>query len=752
MKRIISATGKIQNVVCEEITLKDNFIDFAARFADIPGTVALVSGGNLDCARYNILAALPFLSIDIHSNTAKVKALKEELNLDVQPVDAIKFLISEYSTKAETLPGPVAAGLFGYLSYDLKDTIEELPRTSVDDLGLPHLLLFAPTLIVVQDLKENKTSICITQTVNGPTVEETKTAFSSIINAPHPSPETLHFSGGRDGFKSPFTKTEYMENVEKIKNYICKGHVYQVNMSQRFATDFQGSAFGLFAKLFEKNPAPFFSYINAGDHHIVSTSPERFIQRIGDYVEARPIKGTRPRGKSAEEDARLRDELLASKKDDAELSMIVDLLRNDIGKVCRGGSVEVASHKRIEAYQNVYHLVSIVKGVLDRGFDSADLIRATFPGGSITGCPKIRAMEIIDEMEPIRRHIYTGSIGYVSFHDTLDFSIAIRTAIIKDNKMLVSVGGGIVFDSDAQEEFDETLHKGQTLMNIFNDNTSSDMSDKGRPKSNAEEFAWINGMLKPTEEIMIPATGTGFQYGQGFFDTIRAENGSLQLFDSHMERFNKTWNNIFCSTPPDLSWGEIIRQTLVKNALETGIAKVKIIASGRGNSHPPDLIVFADRYHPRPAILQKGGFDLAIADEPRLSPLADHKTLNYLYYYMAGETARKNGADEALILNPNGSISETNSCGIIVIKGNTATLPLSPHVLPSVTVAEAVKCLQAMDYSISKAEFFVKDLEDADMVIIANTLIGAVPALSIDSMGLKTIPGLCEKVNAVLFK
>ena len=173
---------------------------------------------------------------------------------------------------------------------------------------------------------------------------------------------------------------------------------------------------------------------------------------------------------SAEDDA-LRRELLESAKDDAELSMIVDLLRNDIGKVCRPGSVRVLEHKRLEAYQNVYHLVSIVKGELDPGMDAVDLLRATFPGGSITGCPKIRAMEIIDELEPVRRHIYTGSIGYVGFDGTMDLSIAIRTATFTGGKTVFSVGGGIVFDSDPASEFEETLHKGRTLMDALESTT-----------------------------------------------------------------------------------------------------------------------------------------------------------------------------------------------------------------------------------------------------------------------------------------
>jgi para-aminobenzoate synthetase component 1 len=299
-------------------------------------------------------------------------------------------------------------------------------------------------------------------------------------------------------------------------------------MSQRFQMDFDGDTFSLFKTLYNNNPAPFFAYINAGNHQIVSTSPERFLLQTGEKVETRPIKGTRPRGNTPVEDKRLGRELEQSKKDDAELSMIVDLLRNDIGKVCKAGSVRVAEHKRLEAYQNVFHLVSIVEGRLEEGRDAIDLLRATFPGGSITGCPKIRTMEIIDELEPNRRHIYTGSIGYISFHNTMDLSIAIRTATVYNGKIFFSVGGGIVFDSDPHDEFEETIHKGRTLMEVF----------KGKEeKSTEQNYVWINGTLEPLDQASIPVWDQGFQYGFGFFETIRVDNGNPRYLEGHIDDY-----------------------------------------------------------------------------------------------------------------------------------------------------------------------------------------------------------------------
>jgi para-aminobenzoate synthetase component 1 len=194
---------------------------------------------------------------------------------------------------------------------------------------------------------------------------------------------------------------------------------------------------------------------------------ERFLLRRGSGIETRPIKGTRKRGKTPEEDTALAGELLRSRKDDAELSMIVDLMRNDLGRVCEPRTIRVDEHKRLETYQNVHHLISIVTGELRPASTHADIIRATFPGGSITGCPKIRSMEIIDELEPNVRHVYTGAIGYFGWHENMDLNIAIRTAIVKDGECYFSVGGGIVYDSDEEDEYQETLHKGRTLFELI---------------------------------------------------------------------------------------------------------------------------------------------------------------------------------------------------------------------------------------------------------------------------------------------
>ena len=745
MDRIKTLAGSIHSIHLEKIDLIEPFIDLSARFASMLGTVVLMSGGELDCARYHILAAKPWLSFIGRGHFSELSVDDQSFQLEADPFDTLRTLLDIFRFDSQKLPpqlpAPVAAGLFGYLSYDLKDNLEKLPRTSIDDLYMPHICFFAPSIIVIHDKIKNNTFKCVPKRIlsGGSTLENDLEMFEKIM-ASDP-PKKGNFSGGERGFKSNLDKAGYLDSVGDIKEYIASGHVYQVNMSQRFEMDFEGDTFSLFKTLYNNNPAPFFAFINAGSHQIVSTSPERFIQRTGNRVETRPIKGTRPRGKSPEEDARLRRELMESRKDDAELSMIVDLLRNDLGKVCAGGTVRVTQHKRLEAYQNVYHLVSIVEGTLDRNYDSVDLIIATFPGGSITGCPKIRSMEIIDELEPNRRHIYTGSIGYISFHDTMDLSIAIRTATILKNRIIFSVGGGIVIDSDPEDEFKETLQKGQTLMQAFQGNRNS---------SGKHLFAWINGTIKPMDQASIPVTDQGFQYGYGFFETIRVNKGKPKFLEEHIRRFNRAWEQLFFQEPPDLTWDEIIEQIIRKNDLKEAVAAVKIIATKGDRNDPPfnnTLIATAHAYTHRLEGKQENGLGLATYPEPRLTPLADHKTLNYLYYFLAGKWAKANKADEALIMNPDGTVSETNTGNIMLIKDKTVIIPSSSHVLPGTMEGPVCRLLIEWGHEIIRKSVFTKDLFESDLVLVTNSLMGAVPALSLDMKRLPTSSDLWQKIN-----
>ncbi len=734
----------IKSVHRENIELKEPFIDFASRFAHLAGTVLLMSGGNLDCAKHHILGINPWLTFHGNNKRSTVSINNQNHDLEDNPFDILRVLLNSIHLDGKDSHGPISSGLLGYLSYDLKDFLEHLPRTSINNLGLPYIYFISPTILVVRN-REDHTTCVYTPEIN---ISDHVTIKADHTELNHYQSINSHakqdFHGTAEGFKSGFSRSEYEDSINTIIDYISAGHVYQVNMSQRFEMGFSGNPFCLFKTLYQKNPAPFFAYVNAGDHHIISTSPERFIKQAGNMIETRPIKGTRPRGKTELQDKKLRLELTESKKDDAELSMIVDLLRNDIGKVCEGGTVNVTQHKRVEAYQNVYHLVSVVEGILKEGQDSVDIIQAAFPGGSITGCPKIRAMEIIDELEPVRRHIYTGSIGYISFHDTMDLSIAIRTATVYTNKIIFSVGGGIIYDSIPSDEYEETFHKGETLISVFKGKTIQEIK---------KQYAWINGKIKPLENTMLPVSDQGFLFGYGFFETIRITRGKPEYLSEHMQRFDHSWSCLFNDEPPDLSWEEIIDRIVHLNRLNTQTGAVKIIATLGKETAPPfehSIIVMSRPYQNR---LKSKGTLLAVYPEPRQSNLADHKTLNYLYYKLAKNWALDNHADEALILNPDGSISETDTANILLVYDqkdeNTKTVikPASPHVLPGIMEQVVLNVFSKWNYSIKKRIVMPEELYSADTVLITNSLIGALPVTSLDGKELNAASDLWININ-----
>jgi len=746
--------GRIDAVRTEKVQLGGSLADMAAAFADAEGTVVLLSGGSSDCARYDILAAHPWLQVKAYGRRMELAAGKQFLAAEENPFEALQILLDYFALPLEDTVFPIVSGLFGYLSYDLKNFIEKLPRTSVNDLGLPHMCLYAPSLIIVHDRTEGLTWRCLPEWAGSkPAAPDFNCSaafsegFSDFARESFFNRSGFTGSGfsGSGSLSPGMTKPFYLSAVAALKAYIGDGDIYQANFAQRFETDFYGSPFALFKHLFETAPAPFYAYIHAGDHHIVSTSPERFVKQTGSLVETRPIKGTRPRGSSAQEDQAMADALLESAKDDAELSMIVDLLRNDFGRVCEGGSVRVAAHKRLEAYKNVFHLVSIITGRLAKPMGCVDLIKAAFPGGSITGCPRIRAMEIIDELEPCQRHIYTGALGYISFHRSMDLSIAIRTATITGGKLLFSVGGGIVYDSVAEAEYQETLDKGRSLIEALSAEHSCSkhvLKERG--------IVWHNGGLVPEDSVCLPLSDLGVQYGFGFFETLRAANGVPAFLSEHVERFHNAWAHLFKTPLPDVTWLDVIEQVIAKNRLTETTAVIKLIATRGSRPRPPydhQLIVTARPYSPRPALAEKGGLSLATYPHARHTPLADFKSLNYLYYYLAGQWAKEKSADEALILNPDGSVSESHTANILVFCANRVFSPISPHVLDGVMQQQVLKCLSRRGYHTAHRKLSPSDLQAAHMVVLTNSLIGAVPVTSLDGQKIRAYPELCQAIR-----
>jgi len=738
----LGRAARLTGVCAQTFELHEDFMDLVARWAHLPGTVALLSGGNLDCARFHLLGALPWLTLRARTQTAELTVDDRTLHVSADPFTVLRKIMAYFELSHTDPALPLAAGLMGYLAYDLKDCLETLPRTSVDELHLPAMLLYAPSLLVVHDRHLQTTRLMVPQRpVGGKTPDTLIKQFHEVMAAPAPSP--VSFGAENDDLQSNFTQTEYQTGVRQAIDYIAAGDVYQVNLSQRFKVPFKGDGFALFRQLFAQNPAPFFAFIQGGDHQIVSTSPERFLRQSNDRVETRPIKGTRPRGKNSAEDLALRNELAASSKDDAELSMIVDLLRNDIGKVCSAGTVRVVEHKRLEAYQNVYHLVSVVEGRLDPDKDSVDLIAATFPGGSITGCPKVRAMEIIDELESCRRHVYCGSIGYIGFHRTMDLSIAIRTATIVNDTLFFSVGGAIVYESKPLEEYRETLDKGRTLLSACR--CGSIQSRKS--------VAWHNGRLRPYHQVALPITDHGLLYGHGFFETLRVDRRCAPLLTGHLERFARTWQALMPGPLPDLTWETLIAQVIQANDLQTQCASVKILATRGSRTRPPwdhNLLVLARPYVHRLQAIAGDGLYLGTYPYPRQTPLADYKTLNYLYYQQAGQWARNMGFHEALVLNPDGTVSETHTANVLLIEGREVIRPKSAAVLPGVMAAAVCRQLATWDYHIVERPVRPAELISAQQVLATNGLMGAVPVLGIDNRRRAAGDDLWVRINDAL--
>lgn len=418
-------------------------------------------------SRYSFIAIEPFLKITSKNSLLCVNGE----TFKGEPFAFLQNMMRRYSIKAyEDLP-PFQGGALGFFSYDMCRHLESLPFPEKDDMCFPDMAIGFYDLLISFDCWKKKAWIISSGlTRDNPLMREDyaeercNQLFKSISKSPL-SDETEGRICSSKEIQSNFDEMGYMDAVKRVIDYIYSGDVFEVNISQRFTSFLpkETSAFQLYRRLRKINPAPFSAYLDMGDATIVSSSPERFLKLSSGYVETRPIKGTRPRGKTEVEDEILSRELLSSEKDRAENVMIVDLMRNDLSKVCSYSSVKVLGLCELESYATVHQLVSTVRGKLKENFDAIDLLKATFPGGSISGAPKVRAMEIIAEIETNRRGPYCGCIGYIGFNGAMDTSITIRTYAIKNNVITFQAGGAIVADSDPLEEYRESMSKAWAL-------------------------------------------------------------------------------------------------------------------------------------------------------------------------------------------------------------------------------------------------------------------------------------------------
>jgi para-aminobenzoate synthetase component I len=390
------------------------------------------------------------------------------------PLPRLREILSRYRIAIPKNGIPFLGGAVGYLAYDLGFTLEKkLENRPKAGLTMPDCAFgFYNTAIIIDHFKQLLYifSVGFPETNYRLAKSLCEFNFKKIykllcgVNSFRGSHKKDKSKPSRTALKSNFTREDYILAIKKAKEYIRKGDIYQVNLSQEFHAKTDLPGFQIYKRLRKISPSDFSAYFDAGNCQILSSSPESFLRLEGNVVTTRPMKGTRPRSKNKLDDLRFKQELLESTKDKAELIMIVDLERNDLGRVCSYDSIGVSRLRQLEEYSTVFQTTATVCGRLHKNKDRIDLIRACFPGGSITGCPKIRAMEIIEELEPSRRSIYTGCLGYLSFSGTMDLNILIRTILKKEDNLYFGVGGGIVADSKPEDEYQETLVKARAMM------------------------------------------------------------------------------------------------------------------------------------------------------------------------------------------------------------------------------------------------------------------------------------------------
>ncbi|MCT4577264.1 anthranilate synthase component I [Donghicola sp.] len=450
---------------------------------DAPDAFVLesVTGGEVR-GRYSIIGMKPDIIWECRGTASRINrqarfdptAWEEQSDA---PLDALRHLIAESRIDLPADLPAASAGLFGYLGYDMIRLVEHLPNVNPDPLGLPDARLMRPTVVAVLDGVKGEVTLVSPAWVTpglsaraayAQAAERVMDALRDLDRPAH-APRDLGEAQELGELKSNFTKEGYFAAIEKAKEYIRAGDIFQVVPSQRWTQDFPLPPFALYRSLRRTNPSPFMFYFNFGGFQVVGASPEILVRVFDNEVTIRPIAGTRPRGATPAEDDALEADLLADKKELAEHLMLLDLGRNDTGKVSKIGTVRPTEEFIVERYSHVMHIVSNVVGELSEDKDALAALLSGMPAGTVSGAPKVRAMEIIDELEPEKRGVYAGGLGYFSANGDMDMCIALRTAVVKDKKLYIQAGGGVVYDSDPEAEYQETVNKSKAIKRAAED-------------------------------------------------------------------------------------------------------------------------------------------------------------------------------------------------------------------------------------------------------------------------------------------
>lgn len=478
-EKFCEVAGDFDAVPISRRLLSDSLTPVSAfRRIDNGGTACLFESviGGENVGRYSFLAFDPQVQVSSKDKTVTVSSNGDETSFESEnPLEEIRKRIEKYKVAQFPDMPPFTGGAVGYAGYDVVRYVEDLPDAPADDRGLPDMsFAFYDRMLVFDHITKTITVVALAWTKQHDSLE---TAYQDasrridemieLLNQPADNLQCLDAdlpTGKAPAFKSNFTQKEFEQAVRDCIEYIRAGDIFQVVLSQRLQLEISCDPFEIYRSLRVMNPSPFMFYLRSGDTTLVGSSPEIMCRVVNNEMTVRPLAGTRRRGKTQQEDVELEQELLADEKERAEHVMLVDLGRNDVGRVAQYGSIELPDVMVVERYSHVMHISSTVTGQLKDGADAFDALMASLPAGTVSGAPKVRAMEIIDEFEPHRRGPYAGAVGYIDYSDNMDTCIALRTMVIKDNIAYVQAGAGIVADSDPTSEYEETLNKARGLL------------------------------------------------------------------------------------------------------------------------------------------------------------------------------------------------------------------------------------------------------------------------------------------------
>jgi len=458
-----STVTKSHSLTYQEIPYFENVSHVFAHFSDLSWAVFLDSGRPVSqLGRYDIFSAYPYKTFLTKDNQTLIETAGHRQIVREDPFSLLNAELSQ--THCDNHKLPFTGGAMGFFSYDLGRKIERMPNIAEDDIATPDMAIGIYRWAYIAD-HHTKTSVLVGD-LSDQRVRLYWDEIVSLVQNPLPASDENSYVS-TDKIESNMSEAQYKEKFSQVKHYISSGDCYQINLAQRFKVPVSGKSWNGYQQLRTINPSPYSAFINIPQHTVLSVSPERFIKIEDGVAETKPIKGTRPKLDDAVQDKNILLDLLNSDKDRAENVMIVDLLRNDFSKSCQANSVKVTKLFEIESFPTVHHLVSTITGELPQTVSAIQLLRECLPGGSITGAPKIRAMQIIEELEPHRRGLYCGSIGYIGFNGRMDTNIAIRTLVQKDNHAYFYAGGGLVWDSQADAEYQETFDKAAAMFKLF---------------------------------------------------------------------------------------------------------------------------------------------------------------------------------------------------------------------------------------------------------------------------------------------